>query len=92
MTTRTRAKAWTMWAVWVVGAAGLAGAGGCVDIDMQPNRSREKALRTDLERTRTELAAADRLATMREAEVGRAGQELQRLTAENQKLTGERDA
>lgn len=89
MMTRTMRAVCLVWAVW---AAGLAGAGGCVDIDMQPDRTREKTLRADLERTRTELAAADRLATMNQAQLERANQETQRLTAENQKLTGEREA
>lgn len=78
--------------VCLAAAAWTGCAGGCVDISMQPGPDREKALRADLDRTRTELASADRAATLKEAQLERANQETQRLTAENQKLTGEREA
>lgn len=91
MRTRSRANVGIFWTLWTALAAGTSGAAGCVDVDMQPNRSRETTLRAELDKARADLAAADRNATLKEVELGRVNQELLRLAEENRRLTGERE-
>ncbi|MCY2929430.1 MAG: hypothetical protein NTV86_08035 [Planctomycetota bacterium] len=91
MSTRTRANVKTVWALWAAIAAGASWAGGCADVDFQPNGGRESNLRAQLDQARTDLAAADRNATLKEAQLGRANMELQRLAEENRRLTSERE-